>query len=270
MLRDLALLIFAMSSSGLAELPSLPIATDKELSTDVRLIETADEVRFEFTGPSHVLPSVSIDVNRNGIVDRNLDFRLSLGTNGSACLQYLLRENASSICEQPGEKAKVLIQGDKDQETTILSFPKSEISGDGFGFGFAISLWNKTGNYETSLAGGDYRFGGTLNLVSEGPNFVGNEKPDLPAPIMPAVHRYEGCLHKSLDMLAPLDQTMGAKIKAVPANCATERETALNEGVEALVASGIEKDEATKAMLDALEGLDSGVARFAEVVEKGG
>ncbi|HYC95037.1 MAG TPA: hypothetical protein VEB39_04990 [Sphingomicrobium sp.] len=269
MLTNLAIVALGITSAQSPETPSLLVATDKELSTSVRLKETADDVRFEFTGPDNVLPSVAIDVNRNGAVDRDLDFRIGFSDDDTVCFQNLIREGASSICKLPGEKARVVRSRHEQGTTTILSIPKRQISGDGFGFGFAISLWNKADNYKTSLAGGDYRFGGALNLVSEGPNFTGERKSDLPTPILPAFRRYEACLHKGIGALAPLSQTMAAKIKAVPAGCAPDRAIALRDGVDALVASGVEKQEATEEMLDALDRLDSSVASFAEIIEKG-
>lgn len=268
MTNPIAVLLFALTSQPAQE-PGLLIAKDKELSTSVRLVETAGEVRFEFTGPEHVLPIVAIDVNRNGAVDLNLDFQISRGTDDSVCFQYLIREGASSTCKAPGEKATLVWSRNEQGTATTISFPKSVISGDGFGYGFAIKLWNKTGNYRTLLASGDYRFGGKISFVKEGPNFMGNKGSDFPEPIMHAIHRYEGCLHKSIDALAPLDPTVAPKLKAVPAGCAADRATAMRDGVDALIASGIEKGEATAEMLDALDRLDESVAHFAEIIEKG-
>lgn len=250
--------------------PGLLIATDKDLSTSVRLVETTDEVRFEFIGPANVLPIVAIDVNRNGAVDQNLDFQISGSSQDSVCFQYLIREGATTTCKPPGEKAILAWSRLEQNTSTTFRLPKREISGDSFGFGFAISLWDQTGSYKTVLASGDYRFGGVLSLVNEGPNFLGRRKSDLPAPIMPAFHRYEGCIHKAIDALAPLDKTMGAKIQAVPATCASDRATALRDGVDALIASGVEKQDATEEMTDALDRLDASVVEFAEIIEKGG
>ena len=157
----------------------------------------------------------------------------------------------------------------KEGVTTTFSFPKREISGDGFGFGFAINLWNTTGNYQTTLASGDYRFGGTLQLVRKGPNFKGEQNPDVPPQLMPAIRRYEGCLSGSIKALEPLDSTKITKLKAVPAGCVTVRTIALHEGVKALVATGYQEDEATKAMNGVLDQLDTGITRMVEIVKKG-
>jgi hypothetical protein len=250
--------------------PGLLIATDHDLSTSVQLVETDQEIRFEFTGPEHVLPSIAVDVNRNGVVDKNLDFQIGLGTGGAICFQYLLREGASTTCKPPGEKAKLAWKRNGDGTATTISLQKREISGDGFGFGFAISLWNVTGSYGTTLVGGDYRFGGKLSLVSDGPNFTGRRKPDIPLPMLPALRRYQGCVNRAIDALAPLDRSMAAKVRALPNACAGERSAALDEGVSALVAAGTQLDEATEMMRSSLDQYDEGIGQMAEQLEKGG
>lgn len=263
-------LLLALAPPQTSEVRSLAIAADQEFSTSVRLIETADSIQFEFTAPDLVLTSVSIDVNRNGVVDRNVDFQVTRDADGSSCLQYLLKEGASSICQPLGNMGKIVRSAPSPNTITTFSFEKKAVSGDGFGVGFAISLWDAKGNYGTTLASGDYVFGGKLQLTSEGPNFKGEKNPDLPTEILPAVRRYEGCLHGSIRALEPIDGSKAAKLKAVPAQCAATRQIALREGADALVRTGVDREVATKALQELFDQLDGGIDRLIEIVAKNG
>lgn len=270
MIGNFTQVLFGLLLSQPPHEPALLIGTSKDLSTSVQLIETADSVLFEFTGPESVAPSVSIDVNRNGRVDRNVDFQVSLDAKGEPCLQLLLHEGASSTCKQLGKKASVTRKSLNQGMITTVTFPKYEVSGDGFGFGFAIDLWSVTGDYGTLLASGDYRFGGHLSLVKEGPNFKGAKDYDLPPQMLPAVHRYQGCLSRSLRALEPIDKTKVAEMRAIPAACAAERSASLSEGTSALTESGLPKDEAAKAMLSVLDEMDATIERMVEIAKNPG
>ena len=270
MLTEIAFAAMAVASSAPSDQPGLLIGTDNQLSTSVRLVETDDIVRFEITGPDSVAPTVSIDINRNGTVDRNVDFQVGLAPGDTPCLAYMLDESSSTTCKLPGDKANVVQARGEQGLVTTISFPKREISGDGFGFGFAIRLWSMAGHFGSPLAGGDYRFGGKLSLVTDGPNFTGAKKSDSPPGMLAALRRYQGCVNKAMEQLGTLDRTMGAKIRALPAACAGERSKALDEGINALVDSGTQKDAATEMMRSSLDRYDEAIGKMAETLEKGG
>jgi len=251
------------------EAAGISLGTDAELKTSGRLIETTDAVRFEFTGPASVAPTVAIDVNRNGVIDRNVDFKVGVRSDGSSpCLQNLLGEGRSSICRSPGDKAQLTTNRHGNSMTTVITLQKRGISADGFGFGFSAVLWNRSGDFENLLASGDYQFGGSVEFVRDRPNFMGEQNPNLPPQIMPAIHRYEGCLKRSMKALEPLDRTKIPSLKAVPASCMTVRAAMLDEGVEALVALGAQKTDATDAMRRILDAADLGIDRMVQLVEE--
>lgn len=268
--KIIAFLPMALVQSQPTEGREMLIATDQDLSTSVRLFETADAVRFEFTGPNSIVPSIAIDVQRNGVIDPAADFQVGFDDDQDEkpCLQQLISESESTDCTAPGEKADIIQSRRANSSVTTFSFPKRQISGDGVGFGFAISLWNKLGNHKTPLASGDYRFGGRLQLISDGPNFKGEAKSTLPPQILSAKRNYQACLWMAIKALEPLDQFKIAKLKAVPAGCAATRATALKEGVEALVASGAPKVAAEEEMMSHFGQVDTGIARLVEVLEK--
>jgi len=269
MLSDFVLAAFALVATQSADDPGLLIASDKDLSTSVRLVETDDSVRFDITGPDSVAPTISIDVNRNGAVDRSVDFQVGIKPGAAPCLSYLLDESSSTTCKAPGDKVKVIqSRGEQGMVTTII-FPKPEISGDGFGFGFEVRLWSMTGNYSSTLASGDYRFGGKLSLVSDGPNFRGVRKPDMPSPMLSALRRYQGCVNKAMTALEPLDRSMAAQVRALPATCAEMRSMALDQAVNDLAASGTPRGEASKMVRSSLDQYDEDIGRMADMLEKG-
>ncbi len=269
MLKTVAFLSMTLTQAQPAVEHEMLIATDQALSMSVRLFETADVVRFEFTGPDSIVPSVAIDVQRNGVIDRATDFQVGFDDDGdeSPCLQQLISELKSTDCAPPGDRARISKSRRDNSALTTFSFPKRHISGDGFGFGFAINLWDKTGNYGTPLAGGDYRFGGHLQLISDAPNFKGDTKSNLPPQILPAKRRYESCLRTGIKALEPLTRAKLAELKAVPAGCAATRTTALNEGISALVASGVPNDAAEKEMIGIFDRVDTGMTRFFDAVK---
>lgn len=270
MFSQFALAAFAAISLPAAEQPGLAVVTDEELSTRVGLTETEDHVRFEFAGPDSVAPTIAIDINRNGTVDPNVDFQVSSEKSGSPCLQLLLDDRRSSICKPAGNRASASRSRGPEATTTLVTFPKREISGDGFGFGFSIKLCSLTEHYCTSPAGGDYRFGGKLSLVADGPRFNRDIKSDIRQPLLTALRRYEGCVNKAIGALAPLDRSRAAAVRALPTTCAADRSAALDEGVKALVASGVDRHEATELMRSSLDGYDETIGQMAQMLEKGG
>ena len=270
MIVHLALAILALAQPQPTEESGLLIASDDDWSTSVRLIETDDAISFEITAPPYVLPTVAFDITRNGVVDRNVDFQVSVKEDGSACFQYLIRDGASTTCKPLGERGTLSQSRSEKEIKTTLRFLKRDVSGDGFGFGFGVNLWNLSGHYATSLAGGDYQFGGRLSLVGDGPNFKGNQRPNIPSPILPALNRYQGCVNKALDALGTLVRSMAQQIRALPNTCAGERSIALTEGVDALVTAGTEAGEATGMMRGYLEAYDNQIAVMAERIESGG
>lgn len=249
-----------------AEESGVLLAANAQEDTAARLVETDSDVIIEVTGPAHIVPSVSIDVQRNGKIDADSDFSVSLLPDGTPCLSQLLSDTQSMPCRPPGEKARIVRRQDGKTVTTQFTLPRSVISGDGFGFGFAIGLWNEQGHYRTGLGGGDYRFGGQVQLVRNGPNFIG-DGPPLPALIAPAVHRYQGCLDRGASALEPLDRSKLEALKAVPGNCAKVREASLAEAVQALVASGAEASWAERGMRDLLDRVEKSLGPLIEAVQ---
>ena len=262
-----AVIVFGDAASSEPE-RGLLVATNPQEATTARLVEADEAVIFEITGPANISPSVAIDVRRNGKIDADDDFEVSLQTDGTPCLSRLLEERKSSQCGPLGDKATVMRKPSGDSIKTTFTFPKRLISGDGFGFGFAISLWNENGRYGAGLGGGDYRFGGFLQLVKNGPNFLG-ERATVPSPIMPAVHQYEGCLNHGTIALQPLDSSKLTKLKAVPGSCKPVREAALDESVKAAIASGSQKPEAEREMRGLLDQIDASFARLVHLLEAG-
>lgn len=269
MFSQLSLAALATISPPAADQPGILVATDDELSTSVRLIETEEHVRFEFAGPESVAPTIAIDINRNGTVDRDVDFQVSAEKSGSPCLQLLLDDRRSSTCKPAGNRASAGRSRGPHATTTHVTFPKREVSGDGFGFGFSITLCSMTRHYCTSPAGGDYRFGGKLSLVTDGPSFKGDRKPDIPQPMLTALRRYQGCVNKAIGALAPLDRSSAAAVRALPATCGADRSAALDEGVRVLVASGLDPHEAAEMMRSSLDGYDENIGQMADMLEKG-
>ena len=267
MLSEIALVVASLMISPPDSENGLALGTDKELQTSARLIETDDTVSFEFTGPNNVAPTIFVDVNRNGAVDRDEDFAAGIEPGGSPCLSYLLTERSSTTCKPPGKKVQIE-QGRTDQLTvTTFSFPKNEISGDGFGFGFAVQLWSTTELFRNWLASGDYRFGGKLSLVEDGPNFKGDRK-SASSPFRTAMRGYQGCVNKAMEELGPLDHSVAKQVGALPTTCAAARSTAQEQGIKALIATGIPLDEATEMVRSSLDEYDSSIGRMAEGLEK--
>ena len=264
MSRIIALLTVALAQPSAVTEREMLVASEEELSSSVRLIETADAVRFEFTGPDTIAPSVAIDLQSNGVIDSRADFTVGFDDDKaeSPCLQLLISPSRATDCEALGDRAKVTKSRRGELSVVSFDFPKRQISADGFGFGFAISLWSKSAHYNTPLAGGDYRFGGRLNLT-EGANFRGEAKSGLPREILPALRRYQGCLWTAIKALEPLEPSKKTKLKAVPASCAAIRSAALRDGVGALIASGASNDAAEVGLNGLLDQVD---ANFEELI----
>lgn len=248
--------------------PGLLVATDQARSTSARLIETADAIRFEITAPVFVVPSVSIDLRRNGQIDPDEDFSVSSAPGGAPCIARLLAEGRSSPCGPLGEKAQLERTEHGKAALTKITLPKRAISSDGFGFGFAITLFDEKDRQLSSLGGGDYRFGGTLNLVRDGPNFTGGGI-GVPAAIMAMVQRYQACLSRSTDDLVPLDRSKLDRLRAVPTGCADTRVAAIGDAVAALGKSGVEKAKATTAVAALFDRIDADFSRLIEALEHG-
>jgi hypothetical protein len=261
--------IALIAATPAQDAPGVLVASDKELNTSVRLIEDDYTIRFQFTGPAYVTPSVAIDASRNGMIDPDVDFSVGFAPDGSPCLSQLLGIGRTSRCLELGGKAQVTKSQRGDAVVTVLSFQKHTISTDGFGFGFAISLWNTKGNFGTSVAGGDYMFGGSLHLVQNGPNFLDEGDVGVPAEAAPFIHRYEGCLSRAINALLPLNPSKLEKLKAVPMACAAERAAAEKQAVDALVAARMQSDEATTGVRAALDYVERTVSRLVQVLEKG-
>lgn len=261
-------MLLTLASVQSSDERELFIASDPDLSTSVRLFESDDAVRFEFTGPSSVDPSIAIDVQRNGVVDPAIDFKVGFDDdeNGSPCFQQFVSDSAATDCMALGDKA-AMTKGNRGQSAvTTFSFPKHKISGDGLGFGFAISLWDRKRNFGTPLAGGDYQFGGRLQLVADGPNFMGEAKSNLPSEMLHAMRRYQGCLWIRLKALEPLDGSKRSRARAISAECARTRVNAYKEGIQALVASGVSTNVAEGRMTSLFDHVDASFARFLDKI----
>lgn len=267
MLSEIALVVASLMTSPPDSEIAIVLGTDEELQTSARLIETDDTVSFELTGPNNVAPTIFVDVNRSGTVDRDEDFLAGIEPGGSPCLSYLLTETSSTTCKPPGKKVRIEQRRNDQLTVTTFSFPKNEISGDGFGFGFAVQLWSMTGRFRNWLASGDYRFGSKLSLIEDGPNFKGNSK-SAPSPFQTAMRGYQGCVNKAMEELGPLDQSLAKQVRALPTTCAAARSTAQEQGIKALIATGIPLDEATEMVRSSLDEYDSSIGRMAEGIGK--
>ena len=270
--RSVQILLWAVSALALpaavpAQQPAgIPIAADEDEATRARMIETADSIRIEITGPKFIVPLVGIDADGNGEADEGVDFLVSSAPDGSPCLSRLLGDGRSSPCAPPDGKAQLTKVPSGDTVATSFVFPKQAISADGLGFGFVIRLWNEDGHYATTLAAGDYRFGGALQLAPDGPNVLGGGS-DMPRPVRPAIHRYQGCLNRGVRALGDLELAKLNAMKEVPAGCRAVRSVSADEAVAALVASGAQKPEALEEVHEILDQIDAGFARLVEVVE---
>jgi hypothetical protein len=254
------------SSAEPPRAPGILVGADKDEEATARIIETGDTIDFEITGPIFLQPYVAIDVNRNGMIDSDLDFAVSLAANGSPCYQQLLRQGQSSPCRAFGGKVQVTKRQDGDLVTTVFKFPKSVISSDTFGFGFVINLWNEKGHYRSALTAGDYRFGGTIQPVTDGRNFM-EEGIQVPSEVLPAIHRYQGCFDRGIGALGGLDRSKLGRLKLVPQGCAADRAAALKDGVDALVAAGAPNSQAQRAMGALLDQIDRNIDRLVRIVE---
>lgn len=267
MMDEIALLAASLMIAPPDNGNGITLGTDKELQTTARLIETDDAIRIELTGPNDVAPTIFVDLNRNGAVDRDVDFAAGIEPGGSTCLSYLVTETSSTTCNPPGKKVQIEQFRAGPLTVNSFNFPKNEISGDGFGFGFAIQLWSVTGRFRNWLASGDYGFGGRLSLIEDGPNFKGDYK-SAPSPFRTAMRGYQGCVNKAMEELGPLDHSLAKQVRALPTTCAAARTTAQEQAIKALVATGIALDEATETVRSSLDDYDSGIARMAEGLEK--
>jgi hypothetical protein len=267
MLGEIAYTVTALLISPSGSENGLSLGKDKELQTSARLIETEDSITFEITGPNTVASTISVDVNRNGSVDRDRDFAASIEPGGAPCLSYLITETSSTTCNAPGQMVKIQQSRLGPWTATTFRFPKKEVSGDGFGFGFAIELWSMTGRFQNLLASGDYRFGGKLSLVDDGPNFKGDRKSGSSA-FLAAMRGYQGCVNKAMEELEPLDHSVVKQIRALPVTCAAARSTAQEQGIKALIADGISQDEATLMTRGSLDEYDADIGRMADRLEK--
>ncbi len=241
--------------------PITSLGYDKEESTTARIVESDDSIRFEISSPEYIVPSVAIDADRNGKIDPDVDFMAGFTPHGLACVFRLLAEGKTSTCLPLNGKVQVTKQQTGNTTNTVFIFPKNAISTDGFGFGFSVNLENVKEHNGVALASGDYRFGGFLKLITDGPNFLG-EAP-VPAQIMPAIHRYGGCLDRGTRALLPLEASKLQRLKAVPSGCAADRAAALDEAVRALVETGADKEQSQRAMRGVFDQID---ARFAILV----
>ena len=264
----LAVIYASMSGAAVPEQPQgLILAHDERQKVTLRLIEDEDTVTFELTGPTFILPQISIDADRNGGIDSDVDFSVSVLPDGSPCLTRLLREGVTSPCRPLESNAKITKRTDGEVAVTSILFPKTTVSSDGFGFGFAVGTWDEKMKFRETRASGDYRFGGFLNLVKEGPNFTGGGIP-VPAEVMPSIQKYQACLTRATDLLVPLDRSKLAGLRAVPSGCAGERVLAVKEAVAALIAAKGEKSEAAAAVDALFKQIDQQFARLIEALEK--
>ena len=265
----LALTMLILTQAGEAAEPGKLIASDREISTTVRVIETADLVRFDFSAPASISPSVAIDVQRNGAIDSGVDFRVGFDGDPphSPCLQSLLDEQSSSECRSPGEITVMQRAQQGGVVLTSFSLPKRLISGDEFGFGFELRAWNRSGNYDTLLDSGDYQFGGQVSLV-DGPNFMGSTKSDLTPLLRAAVNPYQSCLYVALKALGSLEPAKVSQIRAIPSRCAPVRSTSFTAAVDALIASGDSRIAAEQESNRLLDHADKGIMRFVDLLSR--
>jgi hypothetical protein len=265
----LALAALGLSAASPAqEEAGIPLAADKARGVEARLVETEDAVRIDVSAPEAVLPSVAIDANRSGDVDRGLDFMVSAAPDGSVCLSRFLAQHQTSPCEPPGETARLTKRQSGTTVTTSFLFPKHAVSADGFGFGFAIDLWNETRHKRVVLASGDYRFGGRLRLLGDARNFQGNGE-TVPKQVFPAVDRYQSCLDRGIRALGVLEPAKLAALKQVRPGCAAVRAGAVKEAEAALVAAGGNWEQAEIGVRGVFESIDARFAGIVAVLEGG-
>jgi len=267
MLSEIALAVASLTVAPSDSEKGLALGTDEELQTSARLIEAEGTISFVITGPNTVASTISVDVNRNGAVDRKQDFAASIQPGESPCLQYLLTETSSTTCKPPGQMVRIEQSRLGLWTVTTFSFPKSEISGDGFGFGFAVELFSMTGRFQNLLARGDYRFGGKLSLVEDGPNFKGDSK-SAPSPFKTAMRVYQWCVDRAMHELEPLDNSVEKQLRALPRTCAAARSTAWEQGINALIADGASLHEATEMVRSSLDDYDLYISRLADGLGK--
>src|SRR5688572_33045719 len=127
MLSQIAFAVTALLISPPASENGVSLGKDQELQTSARLIETEDMVSFEITGPNTVAPTIYVDFNRNGAVDRNQDFAAGIEPGGSACLSYLITETSSTTCQPQGQKVRIEQSLLGPSAVTTFHFPKREI-----------------------------------------------------------------------------------------------------------------------------------------------
>jgi hypothetical protein len=137
--------------------------------------------------------------------------------------------------------------------------------------------WVESGHYEhyrmsringPSNNGGEYDFGGTLKLASDGTNFTGDSIA-VPGPILAGIHRYQGCLDRGALALEPLDQTKLQRLKAVTTGCTRERAAAIEDAVQALVQAGADEARSERAIHNAFDQIDAKFAALVHVLEAG-
>lgn len=241
------------------------LADSKELAASARLIEAGEEVSFEISAPAFVFPSVAVDLDRNGKIDPETDFSLSVRANGAPCLQRLLGPRKSSACTAPAQKAQVQTSYRGEVKVTQFTFPKRGISSDGSGFGFVVSLWNEKGKYDTRLASGEYIFGGSFK-DNGSRTFLGSSM-SVPGEILPALGRYQECLRRALGRAVALEPVKFDQVRATPTRCAAARKVALSDGIAALVAAGAKTEQASAIMGNALDQIDAQLNDFIKSLE---
>ena len=235
------------------------LANSTDGKTTVLLTESVDAVRIRVTGPAHILPSIAIDGDRNGRVDPDTDFKIASTLEGGSCLSVLLTESKSLPCQAPGAKALITKKQNGEQVTSDFLLPKQAISADGFGFGYAVELWNQKESFGTTIASGEYRFGGYLKS-NQGQNFLGKTV-SISDEVTP-LRRYQGCVNRALEAIGILQPSKLAQLQAVKPGCAAERQTGMTKAIDALVKSGSSPDDASREIADVLAQYDAELDRM--------
>ena len=243
------------------------INQDQDEQAKAELIETAGEIRFEIATPAYSTPSVAVDIRRNGQIDAGEDFMIGVAPDRSPCLSKMIRPSVTSVCGPLGQMAQLLRDPSGSTVVTTITIPKAKISSDGVGFGFAISLFNERTRVGSSLGGGDYMFGGKLNMVTDGPNFTG-QGISVPREILPFLKTYQSCLSRAVDGLKPLYPSNVGKLGSIRAKCTVSRNAALDGGVEALVAAGANRARSLAAVGAVLDRVDASFDEFIQAMNR--
>lgn len=129
--------VLACSHPAFAQEQKL-IMRDPPTGGEVYLSEVGDFIELRSIAPSTVLVAYLIDVNRNGVVDSNVDLRFAF--NGCAQVQYTATSTSGcSGFKTAGSYTEEVIGS---QKVTKWRIPRRELSRDGVGFGITLEFYD--------------------------------------------------------------------------------------------------------------------------------